>query len=136
MPAPSIRAGVRYGAEAFGLGFLLGIVRITALVPAMGELPAVLCETPVMLLAMGWRATVLARYHALATIGSRAAMGGIGFALLMGCELGLGMMLGLSPGKWLSNLTTPAGLTGLTAQIIFATLPVWVRPFGRPDASV
>lgn len=127
--APGVRAGLRYGAEAFALGFLLGTLRITVLVPALGTLAAVLCEIPVMLLAMAWRAGMIVRHHGLRSAGPRAAMGLTGFGLLMTCELGLGMALGTAPGEWFAGLATLAGAAGLAAQLAFAVLPLLV---GRP----
>lgn len=122
--ALGIRAGLRYGAEAFAWGFVLGTLRIIVLVPALGLLPAVLCEIPVMLLAMAWRARVIMKHHGLRSTGPRMAMGFTGFGLLMACELGLGLALGTAPGEWFAGLATPAGAAGLAAQLVFAVLPL------------
>lgn len=129
--APGLRAGLRYGAEAFALGFLLGTLRIIVLVPALGLLAAVLCEIPVMLLAMAWRAGVIMRHHRLRSTGQRAVMGVAGFALLMTCELGLGLALGTTPGEWFAGLATHAGVAGLAAQLVFAILPLLVGRSSR-----
>jgi hypothetical protein len=129
--APGLRAGLRYGAEAFALGFVLGTLRIIVLVPALGLLAAVLCEIPVMLLAMAWRAGGIVKQHRLRSTGQRAAMGAAGFALLMTCELGLGLALGTTPGEWFGRLATPAGAAGLAAQLVFSVLPLLVGRSSR-----
>lgn len=131
MPGPAVTAGLRYGAEAFALGFALAFVRIPILVPAIGELAAVLCELPVMLLVMGWRARRLAAHHSLAARGALAVMGGTGFTALMICELVLTMVLGGSLAGWLASLATLPGATGLGGQMVFAGLPLLVRRSGR-----
>lgn len=127
MRGPAIRAGLRYGAEAFALGFFLGTLRITVIAPATGTLMAVLIEIPVMLSAMGWRARrIITARAAMASIGARAAMGATGFTLLMTCEFVLGLALGSSPRHWLADLTSPPGAAGLAGQIVFGCLPLMV----------
>lgn len=127
MLGPAIRAGLRYGAEAFALGFALALVRIPLLVPAIGELAAVLCEIPVMLAAMLLRARAIIRRNKIDTARQRLAMGLTGFALLMLCEWGLALVLGQGSQVWLASLATLPGAIGLAGQAIFALLPLMVR---------
>ncbi|MCO5791222.1 MAG: hypothetical protein HEQ21_00205 [Blastomonas sp.] len=127
MLGPAIRAGLRYGAEAFALGFALALVRIPLLVPAIGEFAAVLCEIPVMLAAMLLRARAIIRRSSIATARQRMAMGLTGFALLMVCEWGLALVLGQGSQGWLASLATLPGAIGLAGQLIFAMLPLMVR---------
>jgi hypothetical protein len=56
---PAIRAGLRYGLEAFALGFGLGIFRTLVVAPALGETVAVLIELPVLLSVMILRARAI-----------------------------------------------------------------------------
>lgn len=131
MRGPAIRAGLRYGLEAFALGFVLGTLRVVLIAPATGTLPAVLIEIPVMLVAMGWRAhRIMAAHPNVTMIGARAVMGAVGFTLLMICELLLGMALGTSPRQWLTDLASPPGAAGLAGQIMFGFLPLLMG--GRP----
>ncbi|MFN3818360.1 hypothetical protein [Blastomonas sp.] len=127
MAAPALVAGLRYGVEAFALGFALALVRIPLLVPAIGELAAVLCELPVMLVAMGFRARTLAVRHDLQSGSALASMGGTGFAVLMMGELTLAMLVGGGVSQWLAGLAMPPGAIGLAGQIVFAGLPLLVR---------
>ena len=131
MRGPAIRAGLRYGLEAFALGFVLGTLRVVLIAPATGTLTAVLFELPVMLVTMGGRARrIMAAYANVTTIGARAVMGATGFTLLMICEFLLGMALGTSPRQWLADLASPPGAAGLAGQTAFAILPLVVG--GRP----
>ena len=53
--------GVVYFALVFGVGFLLGVVRVLALVPRLGERWAELAEMPLMLVAIILSARVVVR---------------------------------------------------------------------------
>lgn len=121
-----LTAGLRYGAEAFALGCALGLIRVTLLIPLLGALPAVLIEVPIILVAMGGRAAVIIRRSKLHGLIRRAEMGATGFAVLMICEILLGLTLGTSLPEWLATLTTPAGSVGLAGQILFAIMPLIV----------
>lgn len=122
-----ITAGLRYGVEAFALGFALGIVRVTLLTPLLGALPAVLIECPIILVAMAGRAASIIALSGVDQTSQRAIMGATGFVVLMACEFLFGIALGASPHEWASALTTPSGASGLTAQILFGALPLLVR---------
>ncbi len=50
MMTRTISAGVAYFALVFGAGFVLGILRVSLLVPRFGERLAELAEMPLMLL--------------------------------------------------------------------------------------
>ena len=53
---PGITAGLVYAAMVFLVGFGLGTIRVTLIVPHLGETGAVLLETPIML-AVRWMAS-------------------------------------------------------------------------------
>ena len=127
---PILRHALIYLAAIFALGFVLGTVRTLWLAPAVGHLAAVAAELPVMLGASWWLARRMAARRPLPSRGAALAAGGIAFALLMGLELALGVVLfGQSAGQWLAALTTPPGALGLTGQALFALMPalVWQR---------
>ncbi|KPJ93590.1 MAG: hypothetical protein AMJ55_07700 [Gammaproteobacteria bacterium SG8_15] len=53
--------GIAYFALVFGIGFLLGTLRVLVLVPAFGERYAELSELPLMLIAIYFSARLLLR---------------------------------------------------------------------------
>jgi hypothetical protein len=121
-----LRAAVAYWAMVFALGFVLGTVRVLWLVPLAGLIPATLIELPVMLgaslLASGW----LVRRFAITDGGAALAVGGLAFALLMGAECALAVILsGETPAQWLAGLRQPHAALGLAGQIVFALMPWW-----------
>ncbi len=121
-----LRAAVAYWAMVFALGFVLGTVRVLWLAPLVGLVPATLIELPVMLgaswLASGW----LVQRFAITDSGAALAMGGLAFALLMGAECALAVMLsGETPAQWLAGLRQPHAALGLAGQMVFAGMPWW-----------
>jgi len=76
----AIKAGLAYFAIVFTVAFLLGILRVFAVAPRLGETGAVLAEVPIILsasrLACGW----LVRRLGASDRGIRLAMGGTAFA--------------------------------------------------------
>ncbi len=127
--AKAIRAGLFYFALVFGIGFVLGTIRITFVIPRLGELVAVMLELPVMLasawLVCGWLVTRLAVPGRLAP---RALMGATAFSLLMVAELVLAVLLfGRTPAQHLDSYRSTAALLGLAGQLLFAAFPLWRR---------
>ena len=119
-------AGLAYWAVVFALGFVLGTVRVTWVIPAVGLMPATLLELPIILgaswLAAGW----LVRRFAIVGSGEALAVGALAFAILMVAECALaGMLAGQSPAQWLAGLRQPHALVGLSGQVVFALMPWW-----------
>ncbi len=123
---PAIRAGALYFAAVFALGFLLGTIRVMALVPNLGEAAAVLLELPVMLAASWFLCgLVLSRIPVKPSPALRLLMGAVAFLLLMTAELVLGLLMGNSLQGWLAGFSTLAGALGLSAQVLYALFPFW-----------
>lgn len=127
-----LRAAIAYWAIVFALGFVLGTIRVLWIAPLVGVLPATVIELPVMLGASWWAADWLMRRFAITQAGPALAMGALAFALLMGAECALAVMLsGESPAQWLAGLRQPHALLGLAGQVVFALMPWWrVRSAG------
>lgn len=124
MPSAA-RAGIFYFVIVFAAGILLGVLRVTVLLPRMGELPAVALELPIILL-ISWIVCrwLVARFSVPATPSHRAAMGALAFALLMLAELGLStLVFGWPWPEYLAHYQTEPGLLGLSGQIVFALMP-------------
>ncbi len=120
------KAAAAYWAIIFALGFVLGTVRVMWLAPAVGLLPATAMELPVMLGASWWAAGRVLRRFGMASGGEALAMGALAFALLLGAECALAVVLvGQSPGAWLAGLAAPHAALGLAGQVVFAFIPWW-----------
>lgn len=126
----AVTAGALYFAVIFTLGFGLGTIRVLLIIPFLGELGAVLIELPVMLvaswIACGW---VLRRLRVASTLWARLLMGGVAFTLLMMAEIGVSVFaFGRTPAEHLETYRSASALLGLSAQIVFAGMPL-VRRF-------
>jgi hypothetical protein len=127
MKPSTFAAAGAYFAATFGLGFVLGTLRVLVLVPRLGELVAVMLELPLMLTASWFICRRVVRHHAVAPDAApRLAMGAAAFALLMVAEFALAVSaFGRSPGAFRAGLVTPAGAIGLAGQALFGLWPWW-----------
>lgn len=113
----------------FALGFVLGSMRVLLIAPRFGALAATVAEVPVMLAAGFFICRWAVRRWQVPTdplIGWAMVLGFL--VLLVLFETLLGMMLfGRTLADQSAALATSAGLVGLSAQIIAALFPVFVR---------
>lgn len=122
----SLIAGVAYFATIFAAGFTLGAIRTLFVAPRVGATLAVALELP-LILTLAW---MICRrlYRAFRVPHSRAcagAMGGVAFALLLGAEIGISMLLGARTiQEHFSLYGEPSHLLGLAGQIGFGLFPV------------
>ena len=121
-------AGTAFFLALFALGFVLGTLRVVFVAPRFGELAATFAEVPVMLIAAFFACRWAVRHWRVPrTIAIRWAMVLWFLALLFTFETLLGVILfGRTAAEQWAALATPAGLLGLSAQIIAALLPVLV----------
>ncbi|MBO6768730.1 MAG: hypothetical protein JJ901_10585 [Erythrobacter sp.] len=123
----ALTAGVAYWALIFGLGFILGTVRVLWLAPRVGETVAGLIEMPIILGASWLVARWLVGRFEIRRRGEALAMGGVAFALLMVAELALGVaVFAMSPAQWLASISQPPGLYGLIGQVAFGMMPLCI----------
>jgi hypothetical protein len=100
-----LKAGVLYFAIVFGVGFVLGIIRVLWLVPSLGTRMAELIEMPIMLVVTIFAARWIARRFVMPPTPSRLL--GVGF-------IALGVLL-------FAELTVVLWLRGLTVDEYFAS---------------
>ncbi len=122
-------AASAYFLALFALGFVLGTIRVIFVAPRVGELAATIAEVPVMLIAAyfacGW---AIRRWQVSPATAIRLAMVPWFLALLFAFEALLGATLfGRSVAEQWTSLRSPAGLVGISAQVIAALLPLIVR---------
>lgn len=133
---PRILASLCYFLPVMAAAFLLGVLRVTFLVPALGsDFAAVALELPIILL-ISWRVTgpVLRHFGPISTVGAMV-IGATAFTMLIASELLLAQMLGgQSAAEWAREIGTAAGLLGLAGQLLFACIPAirnrWFPPLG------
>jgi hypothetical protein len=122
------RAAVYFGV-VFGVGFLLGIVRVLALEPRLGERWAELAEAPLMLTAIVLSARFVVHRFPAADAASYFLSGGIALLLLLLVEFSVVLGIrGLSLGQYFAERDPVAGGVYVLLLAIFAAMP-WV--FGR-----
>jgi hypothetical protein len=126
-PLPrTILAGAVYWVIVFAFAFVLGALRVQVIAPRLGQVPAVLLETPVLLIA-SWLASrwTLSRLSVGPSAADRMAVGAVAFGLLMCAELGFSVFVfGRPAAEWLASLRTIPGAIGLGAQIAFGFVPL------------
>lgn len=126
----TLAAATAYFAIVFSVAFLLGVARTLLVAPWVGDVAAVLIETPLVLL-VSWRAArwSMERFLQGAGAAQRLAMGLIAFALLMAVETVMSLLLFDRPlAQQLTAHAAPAGAIGLLAQAAFGLIPLLLRP--------
>ena len=121
-------AASAYFFTLFALGFVLGTIRVIFVAPRVGELAATAAEVPVMLIAAYFACRwAIRRRQVPSAIAVRLAMVPWFLVLLFAFETVLGATLfGRSVAEQWTALGAPAGLVGISAQIIAALLPLFV----------
>jgi len=128
-------AAALYFAIIFGAGFLLGPIRVLLLEPRVGTTISVLCEAPVLLIAMVMAARRVPGWVGLSSgLGALSAMGVGALALQQVADFAVGIGLrGITPGEQLHYLATPGGLIHAALLLAFAAMPALIN-FRRPKA--
>lgn len=120
------RAGVIYFLMVFAAGFVLGTVRVLALVPRLGERTAELLEIPVMLGVSFLAARWVVRRYAVER-GARLTVGLVALALLVAAEVGVVLGLrGETLGAYVAGRDPVAGAAYLVSLLLFAAMPLLV----------
>ncbi len=121
-----VLAGAIFFAIVFGVGFVLGTIRVLGLAPAFGETVAVLIEGP-FILGASWLVCgfVIRRFDVSADTLSRLVMGVVAFALLIFAETLLGVFgFGQTLNDVIDRYGTFAGAIGLAGQALFGLFPL------------
>lgn len=132
----SIRAGFFYFATVFGLGFILGTIRVLVLIPRLGELISTLIELPVILSAAWFICRQLtARFQVPQEWSARLRMGVSAFVLLMGTDLALSVWLfGNTVTGHFERYRLRPNAIGLAGQVVFLLFPL--LQMENPDQAI
>jgi len=116
--------GAVYFALVFGVGFLLGIVRVLVLVPSLGERWAELAEMPLMLIAIIFAARFVVRRFPATQRASYLVSGGIALVLLIVVEFSVVLALrGMSISQYFAERDPVAGSVYVGMLVVFAVMP-------------
>jgi len=127
-----LKAAALYFALTFGAGFVLGVLRVTLVVPRLGVRSAELLEMPLMLVVTVLAARSVARRFDLPVgSGARLAVGSAALALLLGAELLLAVGLeGRSIGQYVAGRDPVSGSAYLAMLVLFALMPLLLARLG------
>jgi len=122
-----LRAGALYFVLVFGVGFVLGPIRVLWAVPRFGERTAELMEAPLMFVAIVLVARWIARrFGGPNSASSMLAVGGLALALLLATELTMVLSLrGLTLEEYIRNRDPVAGGAYVALLLLFALMP-WI----------
>jgi hypothetical protein len=113
-----------YFALVFGAGFVLGIVRVTWLVPRIGERIAELAEMPLMLVVIMLAARWVVRRFALRARSASLATGITAVVLLLLAEFTFAVTLqARSLGDYIASRDPVSGGVYLAMLLLMALLP-------------
>jgi hypothetical protein len=118
-----------YFVIVFGVGFLLGPIRVLWLELSIGKTAAVAIETPFLLAAMIFATRQVPKWTGLdASIGSLAAMGIGALVLQQIADIAVAIGLrGMTLSEQIASFAKPEGLIYLSLIVLFAAMPVLVN---------
>ncbi len=127
-------AAVLYFLIVFGVGFLLGPIRVLLLEPRIGQLAAVLLEAPFLIAAIVLAARWVPRWCRVApATGPLLAVGLGALALQQVADLLVGLKLrGMGAAEQLARFVTLEGAVYAALLVLFALMPLLAnRPAPR-----
>jgi hypothetical protein len=125
------KAGLLYFLIVFGIGFVLGAIRLFWVVPHFGTRAAELMEMPFMLIAVIWAARWLVRQLAIpSALWARLSMGLIALGFLLIAEFGAVLYLrGMTIAEYFATRDPVSGTLYYLMLGIFAAMPWFIsRP--------
>lgn len=128
LTAQSIKAGLAYFALVFGAGFALGVLRVSLLVPRLGERISELSEMPLMLAVIVMAARfVIRRFAVPLALPARLGTGLLALALLLAAEVLLAVVLQeRSLAEYVASRDPVSGGVYLAMLVLFALMPAFV----------
>lgn len=123
-----IKAGLAYFALVFGAGFVLGALRVTLLVPRLGERMAELSEMPLMFAVIVFAARfVIRRFTVPSSLAARLGTGLLALSLLLAAELLLAAVLqDRTLADYVAGRDPVSGSVYLAMLLLFALMPAFI----------
>lgn len=137
MTTQLIKAGLAYFALVFGAGFVLGGLRVSFLVPHLGERIAELSEMPLMFVVIVIAARFIMRRFAVPfSIAARLSIGFLALGLLLAAELLLAVFLqDRSLADYFASRDPVSGSVYLAMLLLFALMPALIGQTGKARDS-
>jgi hypothetical protein len=130
-----VGAAALYFLIVFGVGFVLGPIRVFWLEPVIGPAAATLCEAPLLLAAIMFAALwVPSKIGVPITIGSLLKMGLIALTILIMADVLVGTAIrGITWAEQFAYFASPAGLIYLGLLAVFTLMPALINTDGTAD---
>jgi hypothetical protein len=131
--SPVLTSAAAYFGIVFTVGFVLGALRVSLLVPRIGARWAELAEMPLMFIAIALAAGWIVRRSASPMTPRRwLLVGALALLLLLAVELLLAVVLaGRGIGDYIASRDPVSGAVYLAMLVVFAAMP-WLRSLRRP----
>jgi MFS family permease len=131
------KAAALYFAIVFGIGFVLGPIRVLWVVPRLGERAAELIEAPIMLAAIILTARwIVGRFDVALRPSRSLGIGLIALGLMLGAELVFVLRLrGLSFPDYIRARDPVSGTVYLVTLGVFALMPLLIAQRRRKDRT-
>ena len=132
-----LKTGLIYFLLVFGVGFILGPIRILWLVPRLGERYAELIEMPLMLAAIILVARwMIHRFQIPTDTGVRLGMGFLAVVLLISVEFTMVLKLrGLTLEQYFQSRDPISGTVYYLMLVVFALMPWILRRWEHRSAA-
>ena len=124
----ALEASIVYFSLVFGLGFILGSIRVPFIVPRLGQRKAELIETPFMLVGIVIAAQFVVKHYALSnTILTPVIVGLLALSLVILAEILLIIVLqGGTIRQYFKSRDTVSGSIYILLLILFALMPLMI----------
>jgi hypothetical protein len=124
----TLKAGATYFGIVFGIGFILGFVRVLFLVPHFGIRNAELAEMPLMFIAIIFTARWLVQHFDLQDLFERLKVGFIALILLLTLEFSVVLWLqGLTINDYFAKRDPISSMVYFVMLLIFALMPMFMK---------
>jgi len=124
----TLKAGATYFGIVFGIGFILGFVRVLWIVPQFGVRTAELAEMPFMFIAIIFTARWLVQHFDLQGLFERLKVGFIALILLLTLEFSVVLWLqGLTINDYFAKRDPVSSTVYFVMLLIFALMPIFMK---------
>jgi len=124
----TLKAGATYFGIVFGIGFILGFVRVLWIVPQFGVRTAELAEIPLMFIAIIFTARWLVQHFDLQGLLECLKVGFIALILLLTLEFSVVLWLqGLSINDYFAKHDPVSSTVYFVMLLIFALMPMFMK---------